>query len=102
MKKKKACGLELHQPHLVTVSCPHCGIVFGRGAFLNTLDPCFDSSWEGSDYVVIEGVRIDRNGALASRYVKGTLCQNCPVNRRVHGVGWPEELDRRIKPEKEE
>ena len=95
MKKKASCGNELSLPQLSTVSCPHCGLLLGRGAFLNTTDPCFDASWKDGDYVVVEGVRIDRNGALVLNSTEKTICQKCPVNRRDPRCPWPE--DRRKK-----
>jgi hypothetical protein len=95
MKKKPICGNELSLPQLTPVSCPKCGFILGKGAFLNTSDPCFDHSWEKGDFVVVEGVRADRNGALVSKDMSNTICTNCPVNRRRTTGPWPEAHDRR-------
>jgi hypothetical protein len=95
MKKKSICGHELKLPQLTDISCPHCGFVLGRGAFLNTSDPCFDHSWSGGDYVVVEGVRLDRNAALVREGAERTICQDCPVNRRRTEGPWPITQERR-------
>jgi hypothetical protein len=94
-KKKEPCGNELTLPQLTPVSCPKCGFILGNGAFLNTSDPCFNESWKSGDYVVVEGVRTDRNGALVPKNLDNTICNNCPVNRRGARGPWPEESERR-------
>ena len=96
MKKKKyPCGLELKAPKLAPVSCPACGLVIGKGAFLHTGDPCFDKSWGTDDYVVIEGVRIDRTSTLVPKVFHGHKCERCPVNRRKGDGPWPPDVERR-------
>jgi hypothetical protein len=94
--KSTKCGNELVLPQLTFVSCPHCGTLIGKGAFLNTSDPCFDASWKLHDYIVVEGVRLDRNGALVCKDGNSSICTRCPVNRREVLSPWPKEHERRL------
>lgn len=87
MTKKKpiACGLEIKAPQLTPVSCPCCGLVIGRGAYLHTGDPCFDASWGTDDYVVLEGVRIDRTATLVPKVLHAHKCETCTADERLKG-----------------